>query len=59
MQIHCPVCGTVQKVEGRECNECFCEFIKGLDGTIAPPARKFFSIVDDQEDMSKGIFSCV
>jgi len=59
MEIECPVCGKSQKVCNRECNECFVEFVKGLDGTVAPPNRKFFTWVEDKESMEIGVFKCV
>ena len=59
VEIQCPICGKVQKIENRECNQCFTEFIKGLDGTVAPPNRTFFSIQDDNEDLSQKVFRCL
>jgi hypothetical protein len=55
---YCPICGTEQRVENRECNQCFVEFVKGIDGTVSPPSRRFFVWVDDKDDMNEGIFNC-
>ena len=58
-EITCPICGKAQKIENRECNQCFVEFAKGLDGTIAPSNRKYLCMVEDKEDMHIGVFRCV
>ena len=56
--ISCPICGKPQKKCGRECNQCFKELIKSVDGTVPPDSRRYPKWKDDKEDMNKGVFIC-